>query len=362
LQPALFVGLSTVTNQPKQAFVKSLGEKLRLLTARMIARRRSRAKQDKTTSAQPKAAREAILTARTARADSTRPSTAISTHDVSPKSDAVAHAGNRIRRPRTPELWRSVDIAPEHDIRLLRPPSLPRGDRFETAEDVAKYDAKRIADLINRRPDLAAEIERREEEVIIPSTTISSRDARDYRVPDIADRFLIAQKYEGQHQIATIYLGAFPAGRLNLADLRRARWSLRNWLDRAGFKGAILTGGTEAAWVQRHGLWILHCHLLAVGVPEKAWDGLRELLPDARPAVALKVQDLVDWPEQLSYCQKFNSTHMPGKRSPTDRAPAMPLPRERLVEWAVWMVRYRFEDFGFHYGCRRRWGHVRPDP
>ncbi len=226
---------------------------------------------------------------------------------------------------------------------------------------MAEYDAIRIVGLMNARPDLAAEIERREEGVVIPSTPISARDARDFRVPDIADRFRIAEENAGQHEIATIYLGAFPAGRLRSFDLKRAHWSLRNKLDGAGFRGAILTGGTEAAWINKHGLWIPHCHLLAVHAPEQGWDDLRELLPDAGPATALKIQALKDWAEQLSYCGKFNSTHMPGKRGPNDRAAAIPLPRERLVEWAEWMSKYRFEEFGFHYGCRRRGGHIVPD-
>ena len=277
------------------------------------------------------------------------------------QSSAVANPLNRNRRPRSPELWRRVEIAPEHDIRLLRPPSLPRGERFETAEDVAEYDAARIASLMNARPDLAAEIERREEGVVIPSTPISARDCRDFRVPDIADRLRIAEEREGPHKIATIYLGAFPAGRLHSFDLERAHWSLTKHLDRAGFKGALLTGGTEVAWIDRHGVWKPHCHLLSIGVPDVAWDRLRELLPDASPAVALKVQALTDLPDQLSYCQKFNPTHMPGKRGPVDRAPAYQLPPKRLVEWAVWMVKYRLEDFGFHYHCRRRGGHIVPD-
>jgi hypothetical protein len=264
----------------------------------------------------------------------------------------VANPLKRGRRRRDPELWRRVEIAPEHDIRLLRPPSLPRGERFETAEDAAEYDAARIASLMNARPDLAAEIERREERVVIPSTPISARNARDFRVADIAERLRIAGEYEGPHEIATIYLGAYPAGRLHSFDLKRPHWSLRNKLRRAGFGGAILTGGTEVAWIDRHGLWIPHCHLLSIGVPGEAWDSLREMLPDGGPAVGLKVQVLTDWPEQLSYCGKFNSTHMPGKRGPTDRAPAIPLPRERLAEVTLFPTLSHYRPVGSKGGKR----------
>ena len=341
--------------------MKSLRRKLRMLTLKMRARRKAQSGGSSPALSRPTVAQQDSPARKAAWSIISRGSRTKPKKKFPPRSNPAAFAAVRNRRPRSPELWRRVEIAPAHDIRLLKPPSLPRGERFETAEDVAEYDAIRIAGLMNARPDLAAEIERREEGVVIPSTPISARDARDFRVADIADRLRIAEEHEGPHEIATIYLGALPAGRLHSFDLRRPHWSLRKKLDRAGFSGAILTGGTEAAWLNKHGLWIPHCHLLGIRVPVQAWDRLRELLPDAGPAVALKIQALADLPDQLSYCQKFNSTHMPGKRGPIDRAPAIPLPGERLVEWAEWMFRYRFEAFGFHYGCRRRGGHIVPD-
>jgi len=261
------------------------------------------------------------------------------------------------RRP----LWLDVAIPPSRDIRLLRPPSLPKGERFETFADAANIDRKNIARLMAQRSDLAAEIEKYEIELTPGTSAISARASGRFRIYDIAERLRIEEEYEGPHEIATIYLDAFSAGQLHAAEIVRAHGALRSKLKRAGFPGSILTGGTEAAWIEKHGLWILHCHLLAIGVPEEAWDRLRKSLPNAGPAVALKVQALKDPAKQLSYCQKFNSSHKPGKRLPNGKATMYRLPTARLIEWGDWVVNYRFEDFGFHFGARRRGGHIVPD-
>jgi hypothetical protein len=98
--------------------------------------------------------------------------------------------------------------------------------------------------------------------------------------------------------------------------------------------------------------------LLAIGVLKADWDRLRKSLPDANPAAPLKVQALEDFAEQLSYCQKFNSGHKPGKHGPDGRAKVYPLPTERLIEWAEWIAKQGFEDFAFLFGARRRGGRI----
>jgi hypothetical protein len=34
------------------------------------------------------------------------------------------------------------------------------------------------------------------------------------------------------------------------------------------------------------------------------------------------------------------------------------LSTERLIEWAAWMAKYKFEDFAFLFGARRRAGRI----
>jgi hypothetical protein len=146
---------------------------------------------------------------------------------------------------------------------------------------------------------------------------------------------------------------------LEAADLKLEHEALRKTLQRSGFEGSVLIGGTEIAWLNQHDLWILHVHLLAIGVLKADWDRLRESLPDVNPAAALKVQALKDFAEQIFYCQKFNSSHKPGRRGPNGHPAAYyPLPTGRLIEWAEWMVQQRFEDFAFLFGARRRAGRI----
>ena len=148
--------------------------------------------------------------------------------------------------------------------------------------------------MLNFRPDLAAEIERCDEEGECASLPISARAARRYRRHFTAELLRIAEEREGRHQTATIYMRAFPAGELEAADLKLELGALRKTLQRSDFEGVV--GGTEIAWLERHNLAILHCHLLAIAVLQADWVRLRKSLPDASPAAALKVQALKDFP------------------------------------------------------------------
>ena len=137
--------------------------------------------------------------------------------------------------------------------------------------------------MLNFRPDLAAEIERCDEEGECASLPISARAARRYRRYFTAELLGTAEEREGPHQTATIYMRALPAGELEAADLKLAQGALRKTLQRSGFEGSILIGGTEIAWIARHNLWILHCHLLAIGVLKADWDRLREVAARCEP-------------------------------------------------------------------------------
>jgi hypothetical protein len=212
--------------------------------------------------------------------------------------------------------------------------------------------------LLNSRPDLAAKIECCDEEGEGAALPISARAARRYRRYFTAQLLRVAAEHQGPQQIATIFLLKFPAGKLAAAALELPLEALRKTLQRSGFKGSALIGGTEIAWLNAHNLWVLHVHLLAIGVRKAAWDRLRKSLPDAKPATALKVQALRNFAQQLSYCQKFNSGHKPGRHSPDGRAQLYPLPAARLIEWAEWMTQRRFEDFAFLFGARRRAGRI----
>jgi hypothetical protein len=175
--------------------------------------------------------------------------------------------------------------------------------------------------------------------------------ARDYRPDPIAQLHALAQADPGPHQVATIYLALFPPGSLGRAELRRTREMFRKRLDRAGFKGAIVAGGIEVAWQAHHQRWLLHAQVLAIGVAAQAWDQLEAALEDSGTADPVMPKPLRNPDVQLSYCIKFVTYHQPGRLR-------FSLPPDRLVELAAWWSRYRFEDFLFAYGARRRGGRL----
>ena len=173
--------------------------------------------------------------------------------------------------------------------------------------------------------------------------------ARAYRQGPIAQLHALANAYAGPHEVATIYLDLFPPGSLGDADVRRTHEMFRKRLDRAGFKGAIVAGGIEVAWQENWQRWLLHAQVLAIGVDANAWEQLEAALEKSGTADPVRPVALCNPDEQLSYCIKFVTYHQPGRRR-------VPLPPDRLVELAAWWSRYRFEDFLFAYGARRRGG------
>jgi hypothetical protein len=178
--------------------------------------------------------------------------------------------------------------------------------------------------------------------------------ARDYRAGPIAQLHALADDkatYPGAREVATIYLDLFAPGYLRDADLRRAHEMFRKRLDRAGFKGVIVVGGIEVTWQVKWQRWLLHVHVLAIGVDPNVWDRLAAALENSGTWRPVKVDELCDFDRQLSYCVKFVTYHQPGRGY-------RPLPADRLVEFAAWCSQYRFEDFFFAYGARRRGGQL----
>jgi hypothetical protein len=111
----------------------------------------------------------------------------------------------------------------------------------------------------------------------LPICAVCARRYRIYRYLQLRE---IAVSYVGP-QTATIHLDHFPPGQLVKANLKRAHDLMRRRFDRARLKGATFVGGTEAAWQAKHQRWLLHVHLLAIGVAQADWDRLDEAWADS---------------------------------------------------------------------------------
>jgi hypothetical protein len=235
---------------------------------------------------------------------------------------------------------------------MRRPRTFQGLPQLETLEQAEAENLRRIDALIDRAPDIAAALEGCNSDAFccLVFCAICSRRRR-FRT--IRRLLAIARSCPGQHKIVTIFLGAFPAGTLATADVKRAHDRLRKQLERSGFGGSILIGGAEVNWDSANKVWELHVHLLSIGVPPAAWKRLRSALHGAGPKFPLKVQRLRNPERQISYSIKFHTYFRPKSPSGGARSAAVPLPPDRLAELAAWWSGHSFDDFLFLFRAKR---------
>jgi hypothetical protein len=188
------------------------------------------------------------------------------------------------------------------NVRVVRPPAvIKRRGRpiLEIQAQAEAWNQRRVDDLVDREPEIAVALEACCHDTRC-GLLICAACSDGPREPFIGELLRIENLYEGPHQIANIHLATYPAGSLGTANIKRAHERLRKQLQRDGFTGSILIGGTEAGWSEKHKVWVLHLHLLAIGVPEEAWERLRAALGGSGPAIPLKVQPLRDIEYQIS--------------------------------------------------------------
>jgi hypothetical protein len=152
--------------------------------------------------------------------------------------------------------------------------------------------------------------------------------------------------------IATILLEAVKGPALNKIEPGILHERVRKRLIRAGVKAAI--GGTEASYEAEENRWIIHLHLLVFESLELGRAQLREAFSDSNLDRAVVCQPLQDLVAQISYLQKFQTYHRPGRRGSKHRRRAYPMKPEQIGQLAQWTRRFRFEDFLFVLGFRRR--------
>jgi hypothetical protein len=88
-------------------------------------------------------------------------------------------------------------------------------------------------------------------------------------------------------------------------------------------KGAIVVGGIEVAWQEKHQRWLLHAQVLAIGVAAQAWKRLEAALEDSGTDDPVRTKLLRDPDEQLSYCIQIRDLS-PTRTSPRPSASGSP--------------------------------------
>jgi hypothetical protein len=233
--------------------------------------------------------------------------------------------------------------------------------QLETLAQAEAQNLRRVDALTDRVPEIAAALEACDRDARC-GLVICAFCSRRHRFRLIRKLLAIAKSRPGQHEVATIFLEAFPVGTLTTADVKRAHNRLRKRLERSGFDRSHLIGGTEVSWDSADRSWILHVHVLTIGVPAAAWVRLRKALRGVGPKYPVKVQPLRNPERQISYVVKFPTYFRPKSRSGGARPSAVPLPPDRLAELAQWWSAYTSDDFTFLLGAKRRGGRIYPAP
>jgi hypothetical protein len=252
--------------------------------------------------------------------------------------------------------YRRREPLPQYDIRKLRPPSLPRGERFETVEDVRHYSFQSEEKLEQLSSHHLAEFlyecrvhDRRCDQPYCPIC------AREFRIWFIGELLrIIDQLGTTDVHILTVLLRQVPRDRIDELNMEDYDARLRKRLERSGLGEAVVIGGYENVHRAETRSFVLHVNLVVIGGSLQALENFGSTFARSeieRPVVRLELNDRA---EQLSYVLKFTTYHRPFAQRGPDKGPALPLnPREHGA-LVAWMARWRFQDFTFLFNARRK--------
>jgi hypothetical protein len=155
--------------------------------------------------------------------------------------DSIMTKSNRRRMP----FYLREDPEPQYDIRLLRPHTLPLGERFETLHDAHKYsqDSEKKLTLSDcrehqRLADDLSECRTSDRGCGLPSCPIC---ARLFRIWFVGELLRIVEKVgAAQVHIETILLDQAPHDRIDTLDIKGNDALLRKRLSRNGLGDAAL--------------------------------------------------------------------------------------------------------------------------
>jgi hypothetical protein len=247
---------------------------------------------------------------------------------------------------------------PQHDIRLLRPSTLPLGERFETLTDVREYSvASELRLGLSARQedhwlaDCLNECRKSRQRCGLPSCPIC---ARLFRIWFIGELLRIVEGVGASSvHIVTALLKEARYDRIELLDVKHYDAMLRKRLCRNDLGDAAVIGGYENVYRARKKKWMLHINLVIVGGAVEAVQQFKATFSNSdivRPAVG---QAVADQTRQLSYILKFSTYHRPFSQNGFMKSDAVPLnPREHCA-LVPWMAQWKFQDFMFLFNARR---------
>lgn len=255
---------------------------------------------------------------------------------------------------KTVSYWRRRKPSGAHDIAVLRPPSKPRGKRFETRKDAFEESIRSEALLRDGAAPrhLWEYLAECRAGYYVCEQTFCPSCAREFRRWFIGEVLRIASTNSAPAYIVTVLLAG--EADINELDPETFRHMLRKRLDRAGLGDAVVVGGFEMVWRARDKVWVLHANLLVLGAERPAvvrFEDSFSLSDLTRPTQTVELKDL---PEQLSYLLKFTTYHRPHRQVGKKRSKAKPLNAKQHVALVNWMWRHDFSEMLFLYRMRRQ--------
>jgi hypothetical protein len=265
-----------------------------------------------------------------------------------------------LNRDWTKDVWRKIGIPRNRDVSCLMGPNSSGRPHFETRAEVKERKRKLIEVLENFDPALAAAYSNcsRLSPCSIPGCPSCGRWRRAYLYSETARIYELVNAEPCL--FVTVYIADIPSGRLRHVRLRKVKKNFQKRLERKGIRG-VLVGGIEPQWDARKKVWILHFHILSIGVTEGQWDRVVEGTSKGERAYTIKKERIDDPVRVISYLQKWVTYFRPFRQNGSKRSPAVPLKPQQIVELCRWWAAHHFDDFLFLCGARRRNGRIYPE-
>jgi hypothetical protein len=254
--------------------------------------------------------------------------------------------------------WRRGKPKPKHDIALLRPAGMPRGQRFETSADV-REESERSEKLLRSfaagsavLAEYLQECRAGDYECNKPFCPICGRVFRRWFIGEL----LRITKGRDHVHMYTVLLKEAENDKIDELDPAPFRASLRKRLQRSGLGNIPVIGGFEIVYRAKRQIWVLHANLVMIRGDKTARKEFKEKFQSDdldRPLVQAALRDRA---EQLSYVLKFTTYHRPHQQQGSTKSEAKPLNPKEHMALVKWMSQFEFQDFLLLINARRQGG------